>query len=114
MGSNQIRSRAILAASAVVLSMSLVPTTSDAQTQPTASPIPGSMTSPSASIDALTNNPNGANWLKKFDRQPEVMPMPMAMPMNDMHHEMSHKMMMEHRMMIKRMKKQSITMPMKR
>lgn len=102
---SQIHARAIATACAVGLIMSLTPTTSYAQV-----PIPGSVTPSNAQINALTNNPNGPEWLKKFDRQPQDMPTPMHM--NGTHHKMSHKMMMMHRMMMGRMKKQSMCMPM--
>ena len=105
----RIRAKICAAACVVTLIMSLVPTISNAQVQ-AASPMPGSVSPPRERINALTNNPNGSDWLKKFDRQPKDMPMPMPMampmPMNGMHHSMSHKMMTEHRMMMKRMKKQ--------
>ena len=106
----RLRAKIGTAACVVALTMSLVPTSSDAQVQ-AASPMPDSVTPSHARINALTNNPNGSDWLKKFDRQPKDMPMPMpmampmAMPMNGMHHSMSHKMMAEHRMMMKRMRK---------
>lgn len=128
MSTSQIHARAIATACAVVLIMNLAPTTSNAQVQTipkvsaspilntSAAPMPGSATPSNAQINALTNNPNGADWLKKFDRQPKdtpmAMPMPMPMPMNGMDHKMSHKMMMEHRMMMKQMKKGSMSMPM--
>lgn len=124
----QIRARAIAAAYAVLLIMSLSPTTSYAQVQAipkasespipetSASAMPGSAMPPGAQMNALTDNPNGSNWLKKFDRQPKDMSMPMQMqmqmPTNGMRGKMSHKMMMEHRMMMNRMKKPSMSMPM--
>ena len=126
----QIRARAIAAAYAVLLIMSLSPTTSYAQVQgaqkasespipeTSASVMPGSAMPPGAQMNALTNNPNGSDWLKKFDRQPKDMPMQMQMqmqmqmPTNGMRGKMSHKMMMEHRMMTNRMKKPSMSMPM--
>ena len=78
--------------------------------------MPGSAMPPGAQMNALTDNPNGSNWLKKFDRQPKDMSMPMQMqmqmPTNGMRGKMSHKMMMEHRMMMNRMKKPSMSMPM--
>jgi hypothetical protein len=107
--------------------MVLAPTTSNAQVQATpkvsespipdtsGSPMPGSVSPSSAQINALTNNPNGSGWLKKFDRHPKDTPMPMPMPMpmvmNGMHGKMSHKMMIEHRMMMNRMKKRPMGMP---
>lgn len=128
----QIRARAIAAAYAVLLIMSLSPTTSYAQVQAipkasespipetSASAMPGSAMPPGAQMNALTDNPNGSDWLKKFDRQPKDMSMPMQMqmqmqmqmPTNGMRGKMSHKMMMEHRMMMNRMKKPSMSMPM--
>lgn len=124
----QIRARAIAAAYAVLLIVSLSPTTSYAQVQAipkasespipetSASAMPGSAMPPGAQMNALTDNPNGSNWLKKFDRQPKDMSMPMQMqmqmPTNGMRGKMSHKMMMEHRMMMNRMKKPSMSMPM--
>ena len=126
----QIGARAIAAAYAVLLIMSLSPTTSYAQVQgaqkasespipeTSASAMPGSAMPPGAQMNALTNNPNGSDWLKKFDRQPKDMPMQMQMqmqmqmPTNGMRGKMSHKMMMEHRMMTNRMKKPSMSMPM--
>ena len=122
----QIRARAIVAAYAVLLIMSLSPTTSYAQVQAipkasespipetSASAMPGSAMPPGAQMNALTDNPNGSDWLKKFDRQPKDLPMQMQMqmPTNGMRGKMSHKMMMEHRMMMNRMKKPSMSMPM--
>jgi len=124
----QIRARAIAAAYAVLLIVSLSPTTSYAQVQAipkasespipetSASAMPGSAMPPGAQMNALTDNPNGSNWLKKFDRQPKDMSMPMQMqmqmPTNGMRGKMNHKMMMEHRMMMNRMKKPSMSMPM--
>lgn len=124
----QIRARAIAAGYAVLLIVSLSPTTSYAQVQAipkasespipetSASAMPGSAMPPGAQMNALTDNPNGSNWLKKFDRQPKDMSMPMQMqmqmPTNGMRGKMSHKMMMEHRMMMNRMKKPSMSMPM--
>jgi len=124
----QIRARAIAAAYAVLLITSLSPTTSYAQVQAipkasespipetSASAMPGSAMPPGAQMNALTDNPNGSNWLKKFDRQPKDMSMPMQMqmqmPTNGMRGKMNHKMMMEHRMMMNRMKKPSMSMPM--
>jgi len=108
--------------------VSLSPTTSYAQVQAipkasespipetSASAMPGSAMPPGAQMNALTDNPNGSNWLKKFDRQPKDMSMPMQMqmqmPTNGMRGKMNHKMMMEHRMMMNRMKKPSMSMPM--
>jgi len=124
----QIRARAIAAGYAVLLIVSLSPTTSYAQVQAipkasespipetSASAMPGSAMPPGAQMNALTDNPNGSNWLKKFDRQPKDMSMPMQMqmqmPTNGMRGKMNHKMMMEHRMMMNRMKKPSMSMPM--
>ena len=126
----QTRARAIAAAYAVFLIMSLSPTTSNAQVQAipkvsespipetSASAMPGSAIPPGAQMNALTDNPNGPDWLKKFDRRPKDMSMPMPMqmqmqmPTNGMPGKMSHKMMMEHRMMMNRMKKPSMSMPM--
>ena len=120
MMSIQKRARAIATASAILLVMSLAPSMTNAQMQATpntsASPMPGSVLPPGGQMNALTNNPNGSDWLKKFDRQPKEMSMPMPMtmhmPMNGMHGKMSHHMMMVHRMMMNRTKKPSMCMPM--
>ena len=71
------RTRALAPACAVALIMSLAPATANAQVQPNASPspIPGSVKPSSPQTNALTNNPNGPDWLKKFDRQLKDMPM---------------------------------------
>ena len=98
MKQNRIHATAVGAVCAMVLGLAgLLTTTSSAQALPT----PQAMQSPMP-INVMTNNPNGPNWLRAFDRHPAPATS-RSMPMDTTRcRTINHKMLMNHRMMMKR------------